>query len=554
MALRKINLINRIQILVATVIFVGVAASSAMADDVFALAPGTHDNLIVFGPKGDRVTELTVPTISQSVTVGSTTFQVSYGRDANNYLTAILAPSANQPQNLHFTVLNKTVETSKDAVVTLTFPSSRQVIVDPGYVGSVSVNSRQLRHRDLADSAPVVAPSAPAPRPTPSVTTASLSPAPAPRPSMDVQPRDVPQQPAPAPVHHTAVVSDPVPVSQPSMPTTDTSNQQIGGIQPSILSPPPLMGSLQSQPIMPTAKGLNSAKMAPTKELYWAEPITPPGGPAPMIGIDQMKLEAVHGPVEVKLPDGDTKTGSNGMIVPSGSSIVTSENSSAAVFMGGVDSARLLPNTEASVSQKLNGSTRTTNVNVKTGTIFSRVGHRPGETQDYEVRTPEGVAAARGTSFAVSSTTANGQHVTIVATEEGVVTLTDASTGHVITITPNGSAVSIGSVPGLPSRVLRTIFTNFMLALQQFNTNMQAIASNPNPTPAEQAYFNANSGFADATQFYNANAGAIEVLYLTNRDVDLIDQVNGIYYVVPNARRGLNQILEPFGNVPITPY
>ena len=563
-ALRKINLIRRIEAFLIALLFMGSCATYAMGDDNFALAPGPHDDLIIFGPKGEQVAELSVPTISQAVTVGATSFQISYGRDANNYVTAILAPSSTQPQDLHFTVLNKTIEADKQAVVTLTFPDARHVMVDPGYIGTVTVNSHTLRHHDLADSAPV------APTPAPAVVRTAPAPAPAPmisHPVADVQPRDIPapeSQPAPAASvrqtaptlpHETATTE--TPITQTALPSSGgpTANEQTGSIQPSPLTPPPLLGSMFSQPPVPLPKGASGMAPPPSKKLYWAEPITPPSGTPPTVGIDEMKLVAVHGPVSVTLPGGEKKSASDGMLIPSGSSITTEQNSSAAVFMGGVDSARLLPNTEAKVSQNLSSSTRKTNIDVKMGTIFSRVGHRPGEKQDYEVRTPEGVAAARGTSFAVCVTTSNGTEVTVCATQDGVVTLTDSSNGHVITVTPmNSGQVSIGSVPGLPINILRDIFVGFMSALQQFNTNMQAIAGMTNPSAADLAYYNSNFGFDANTQFFDVNANSLEYLFLTPNGSLLFDQGNGINYVVPGARRALNQLFQPFGTVPITPY
>jgi len=268
-----------------------------------------------------------------------------------------------------------------------------------------------------------------------------------------------------------------------------------------------------------------------------------------------MKLVAVHGPVSVKLPDGETKTGTDGMIVPSGSSVSTGNNASAAVFVGGVDSARFISNTEAKVTQKFAGSDRKTDINLRVGTVFARVGHRAGEKQDFEVRTPEGVAAAKGTSYAVCVTNRNGQEVTICVTEEGVVSMTDLADGHQITITPlNNGQVSIGSIPSLPPSILANIFAAFLVDLQQFNTNMLAIANNPHPTPAQLAYYKANLGFDVNTQFYDAINNSLEPLFITAGMTFLLDQNNPIDTILPAVRRARDQQLEPFGSVPLTPY
>ena len=513
-------MIRHLQTLVFALFLIGGGASYAIAQNNFSLAPVDHDKLIVLGPKGEQVAELTVPAISQSVSVGSISFQISYGLDSNNELSAVLSPSPSSPQPLRFTVLNKSIETDKQAVVTLTFPDPKHVIVDPGYVGNVTVNSRPVRHRDLSKSTPA-----------PSSTSQSTS----------------------------GNMNQQVASSLPSPSSGPTANEQTGSSNPSPLTPPPLIGSPLAQPPIPQTKGLVGAHLPLGKPLYWAEPITPPSGTPPAEGINEMKLVAVHGPVTIKLPDGETKTGKEGTIVPSGSTVSTANDASAAVFMGGVNSARLMPNSEAKVSENLDGSTRRTDINLKVGTIFSRVGHRPGESQDYEVRTPEGVAAARGTSFSTTVTTTSGREVTIVATEDGVVTLTDNTSHSVVTITPQKSSsgaitVSIGSAPGLPTTVLRNIFIGFMMVVQQFNTNLNAILANPNPTPAEEAYLKANTAFDANTQFYDANDGSTAVIWLNPSDANLYNQRNSIYDVIPNARRATNQLLEPFGTVPITPY
>jgi len=130
--------------LTALICFVAVSAL-AMGEDRFAVTVGAHDKLVIFGPKGERVTEISVPSIAQPVTMGDVSFQVSYGRDSSGRLTAILSPSATAPVALHFNVLGKSVDADK-AVVTLTFSVNlKSVSIDPGYVGRVEVDSRRVK-------------------------------------------------------------------------------------------------------------------------------------------------------------------------------------------------------------------------------------------------------------------------------------------------------------------------------------------------------------------------------------------------------------------------
>jgi hypothetical protein len=119
-------------------------SSLALGEDRFAVVVGTHDKLVVFGPKGQRAAELSVPTVGQSVTVGDVSFQVSYGRSDKGQLMAILSPSESAPAHLHFSVCGKSVDADK-AVVTLIFSSTaKSVSVEAGYGGRVEVNSRRI--------------------------------------------------------------------------------------------------------------------------------------------------------------------------------------------------------------------------------------------------------------------------------------------------------------------------------------------------------------------------------------------------------------------------
>ena len=130
--------------LTALICFVAVS-SLAMGDDRFAIIVGAHDKLVVFGPTGERAAEFSVPSVAQPVIIGDISFQVSYGRDSNGQLTAIISPSDTAPVDLHFTVLGKSVDADK-AVVTLIFSSNlKRVTIDAGYGGRVEVNSRRVR-------------------------------------------------------------------------------------------------------------------------------------------------------------------------------------------------------------------------------------------------------------------------------------------------------------------------------------------------------------------------------------------------------------------------
>ncbi len=149
-------------------------------------------------------------------------------------------------------------------------------------------------------------------------------------------------------------------------------------------------------------------KKAP-KTLYveaptdWIEPITPPNMPASLdIPPDQMQIREPQGDVEVALPNAPTSFApvSDGMTLPDGAVIKTGDNATAAILFGGVDSARLLPHSEAAVQQTVSPTTRTAELDLTAGAVFSKVGTQEGVAGEYQVHTPSGNAVAHGGDFA----------------------------------------------------------------------------------------------------------------------------------------------------------
>lgn len=150
------------------------------------------------------------------------------------------------------------------------------------------------------------------------------------------------------------------------------------------------------------------ARPKPAKDIYiqvtndWIEPITPPDMPASLgVAADVMQIREPQGDVQVALPSAPANfvPATDGMTIPNGSVIKTGDGGTAAVLFGGVDSARFTPHSEAAVQQTVTPQLRSTEIDLKSGAVFSKVGQRIGEKQDYEVKTPFGVAAARGTDF-----------------------------------------------------------------------------------------------------------------------------------------------------------
>jgi biopolymer transport protein ExbD len=134
----------------------------------------------------------------------------------------------------------------------------------------------------------------------------------------------------------------------------------------------------------------------------WIEPITPPDMPASLgVPPDAMQIREPQGDVRVALPSAPANfvPVTDGMTIPNGAVVKTGADATAAVLFGGVDSARLIPNSEAAVQQTVTAQSRAVEVDLTTGGVFSKVGTQTGVKEDYEVQTPSGAATARGTDF-----------------------------------------------------------------------------------------------------------------------------------------------------------
>jgi len=141
----------------------------------------------------------------------------------------------------------------------------------------------------------------------------------------------------------------------------------------------------------------------------WIEPITPPDGPASLnIAPDEMQIREPQGDVQAALPSAPANFSpvTDGMTLPNGAVVKTGVDGTAAVLFGGVDSARLMPNSAAAVQQTVTAQSRSVEVDLTTGGVFSKVGTQVGVQGDYEVHTPFGNAVAHGTDFVTMTTSA----------------------------------------------------------------------------------------------------------------------------------------------------
>ena len=227
----------------------------------------------------------------------------------------------------------------------------------------------------------------------------------------------------------------------------------------------------------------------------WIEPITPPDMPASLnIAPDAMQVREPRGDVQVAMPSAPTSfsPAADGEPLPNGAVVKTGANSTAAILFGGVDSARLMPNSEAAVQQAVASTSRAAEVDLTVGGVFSKVGTQPGVQSDYQVHTPYGTALAAGGDF-VTLLTNNRIDLWVAA---GTVELLQPDGKKFGTATSDGKgplklirypALSGGTVDA-DAESLSTVLGFIPMANQKLAALHQKAAANVPLTANEQAY------------------------------------------------------------------
>lgn len=138
------------------------------------------------------------------------------------------------------------------------------------------------------------------------------------------------------------------------------------------------------------------------------------------------KMKAFAGDVTVKIPGGSAVQATVGMTLPQGAEVVTGANAQATVELHDGIVAVMGQNSTADL-EKLSidaKGVRTGLVSLKSGTIASSLDPKKKSINNYAVKTPKGVAAARGTTFSVnyngatySCTVVGGQVLSMTVTQ-----------------------------------------------------------------------------------------------------------------------------------------
>jgi len=242
-------------------------------------------------------------------------------------------------------------------------------------------------------------------------------------------------------------------------------------------------------------------KKAP-KDIYvetvndWIEPITPPGATSLGIAPDAMQIREPQGDVQVALPSAPANFTpvTDGMTLPNGAVVKTGANGTAAVLFGGVDSARLMPNSAAAVQQTVTAQSRSAEVDLTTGGVFSKVGTQVGVKGDYAVHTPFGNAVAQGGDFV---TIISGSR-TDVWIAQGIVELKPPDGNSVLGVKGAGPLIMIRfpliadpHQSMLADAETLTAILNFIpMANQKIKVLRNKKTMGVTPTADEQAYLN----------------------------------------------------------------
>ncbi len=145
---------------------------------------------------------------------------------------------------------------------------------------------------------------------------------------------------------------------------------------------------------------------------------------------DQVTVARVTGKVTAQLPDGSTVDVKAGSLLPQGTTIKTGDKSEVYLVNHGDTTSTIVANSEVSIAEvSTTGSggsvtKQTTTLDLKSGNIVAKLNPAKKAVNNYSVRTPKGVAAARGTVFTVSY---NGANYTI-AVVNGTVNVTPVGT------------------------------------------------------------------------------------------------------------------------------
>lgn len=341
----------------------------------------TEGSLSVLDSQGNKIGEYSQGTVGKPVSVGASQFLLSFGRDVQSNLSAILSPVRNVNSPLDFKTANKAIKTDGNAIVTIKYsPDFKTATIDEGFIGKIQVadiggsSSQGLKVADLIPSV------------NEPISGASL-------PSTEVKPTQ----------QSTASSSEVVAVAPRTTATTENKDAF------ALLKNKGLFAFLDGnnaqydlKHVPSTRKHMDSQRGALTSGSLSDEAKSKPISKNITISPERLLKASQDKPGEVRLVNiqGNVQVSGlpaqEGAIIPANAMVKTGDQSSAAAIIGGLHILTVHPNTEVSIAQTLADKKMQTIVDLKSGNVYADVNKREGMKQDFRVKTPAGTASATG--------------------------------------------------------------------------------------------------------------------------------------------------------------
>ncbi|MDX6765575.1 MAG: FecR family protein [Candidatus Methylacidiphilales bacterium] len=219
----------------------------------------------------------------------------------------------------------------------------------------------------------------------------------------------------------------------------------------------------------------------------WIEPVRAPQNPG------EIRVALVAGTVEAAPPTDPAKFSpvTVGTVLPAGSTLRCGPDSQAGVTIGERSAARFIAGSVGTLSLEAPAGTgvEKVRINLKSGAVFNKI-RSFNKNVDYQVQTPQAIAAARGTDFvAVALPT-----VTDVWIAEGTVELMDTTGKSVGTVSAEeAGALKIIRYPQTPEPVANAEANSLTMSvamslIPQLNQNTSALRARENLNAEDFGY------------------------------------------------------------------
>jgi len=434
--------------------------------------------MVISNQAGEVVNTLPSGSVSERIQADNQAFKISFGKDLNGVATTIIYPDPENPQSLNLNVFGEQVDMTEDAVLTITggvqSPNAR---FQSGVLGTVTIGGTILEAGGTYASNSGYSAPAPSPASNPAsapAVSSNSSPASAPAPatsSSSPSRASAPSAPAPAASDYDDSYQAALEPSQPSA-SGGGADDEFHGRTPR----PDRFGNPKSRVRMPTVGGQLVSSAGEGSFQRSGEPTVYEGLKVREVVGDAMISMNGQDPMDNLRNGVDAPRLKPGDRIPPGARIRTGPNSKviASVFPGVI--IQVQQNSDfgipvAEYEQRGNRLRHEFEGDLKQGGVLSAIKDIPSDDIDFKIRTPQGVAAARGTVFA-SYTTGN---FTLTVSQEGNILVQSAD-----------ATISITVIPG--TKAVVTALANGSFTQEEFDATSEELAVLENFIQAVQDY------------------------------------------------------------------